>query len=203
MWTSALPSNRKECRNRPSVDHEGWQSLAWKMRYIIASTTRNAMQNVLQDVRYALRQLLKSPGFAVTALLTLAVGIGANVVVFGVINGFLLSPLPVPHPEQVYTVEHRSRSNPLSSSFPAYLDLRDRNNVFSGLAATRVMRIGLEASNVAEPVWGYEVTGNYFETLGIRPVLGRLLAASDEKTDHANEVAVLSYSCWKSRFNAD
>ena len=65
------------------------------------------MQNLLQDVRYALRHLLKSPGFALTALLTLAVGIGANVVVFGIINGLLLNPLPLPHPEQVYTLQHR------------------------------------------------------------------------------------------------
>src|SRR5207237_2923873 len=136
-------------------------------------------------------------------LLTLAVGIGANLVVFGIINGLLLNPLPLPHPGQVYTVEHRSRSNPLNSSFPRYIDMRDRNTVFSGLAATRVMRIGLEASNVAEPVWGYEVTGNYFETLAVRPVLGRLLAPSDENAGHANEVAVLSYSCWKSRFSAN
>ena len=161
------------------------------------------MQNFLQDVRYAVRQLLRSPGFAVTGLLTLAVGIGANLVVFGIINGLLLNPLPLPHPGQVYTVEHRSRSNPLNSSFPRYIDMRDRNTVFSGLAATRVMRIGLEASNVAEPVWGYEVTGNYFETLAVRPVLGRLLAPSDENAGHANEVAVLSYSCWKSRFSAN
>ncbi|MFL6436542.1 MAG: ABC transporter permease [Terriglobales bacterium] len=161
------------------------------------------MSNLLQDVRYAFRQLYKSPGFAFTALFTLAVGIGANVVVFGVVNSLLLNPLPVPHPERIYTVEHRAKNNPLNSSFPQYLDLRDRNRVFSGLAATRVMRIGLEASEVAQPVWGYEVSGNYFETLGVRPVLGRFLTPSDEQTDHASEVAVLSYACWKSRFGGD
>ena len=160
------------------------------------------MPNLLQDVRYAFRQLYRSPGFAITALFTLAVGIGANVVVFGVVNGLLLNPLPIPHPEQFYTLEHRSKNNPLNSSFPEYVDVRDRS-VFSGLAATRVMRIGLEASNVAQPVWGYEVTGNYFETLGVRPLLGRFLAPLDEQTDHASEVAVLSYACWKSRFGGD
>ena len=162
----------------------------------------NAMQNLVQDVRYALRQLVRSPGFAVTALVTLAVGIGANVVVFGVINGLLLSPLPVPHPEQVYTLQHRAHAE-MNNSFPDYLDVRDRNNVFAGLAATRVARIGLEASNVAQPVWGYEVTGNYFGTLGVRPELGRFLSAGDEHGDHATEVVVLSYACWKSRFHGD
>ena len=160
------------------------------------------MQNVYQDVRYAFRQLLKSPGFTVTALLTLAVGIGANVVVFGVINGLLLNPLPVPNPERVYTLQHRGHAE-MQNSFPDYLDVRNRNSVFAGLAATRVARIGLEASNLAQPVWGYEVTGNYFETLGIRPELGRFLAPSDEHGDHAAEVVVLSYACWKSRFNGD
>jgi len=160
------------------------------------------MQNVLQDVRYAFRQLLKSPGFAVTALLTLAVGIGANVVVFGVMNGLLLNPLPVPNPEHVYTLQHGGQGE-MSNSFPDYLDVKDRNSVFAGLAATRVARIGLEASNVAQPVWGYEVTGNYFETLGVRPELGRFLSPNDEHGDHAAEVVVLSYACWKSRFNGD
>src|ERR1051326_631591 len=115
------------------------------------------MTNVLQDVRYAFRNLLKSPTFALTALLTLAVGIGANVVVFGVLNSLLLNPLPVPHAERVFSVEHVSRNNPLNSSFPAYRDVRDRNLVFSDLAAARVMRIGLDANGAAQPVWGYEV----------------------------------------------
>ena len=160
------------------------------------------MQNLVQDVRHAFRQLSKSPTFATTALLTLAVGIGANVVVFGVVNALLLNPFPIPHPEQVYSVQQRA-AEAVNSSYPVYLDLRDRGTVFSGLAATRVARIGLEASNVAQPVWGYEVTGNYFDTLGVRPVLGRFLSASDEYGDHANEVVVLSYGAWKARFDGD
>ncbi len=161
------------------------------------------MTNIFQDIRYAFRQLLKSPMFAITALLTLAVGIGANVVVFGVLNSLLLNPLPVPRAGHVFTVEHVSRNNPLNSSFPQYRDMRDRNNVFSDLAAARVMRVGLDVNGAAQPVWGYEVTGNYFRTMAVRPILGRLLEVSDEKGDHANEVAVLSYSCWKSRFDGN
>ena len=160
------------------------------------------MHSLLQDVRYAFRQLYKSPAFALTALLTLAIGIGANVLVFGVVNGLLLDTLPLPHPEQVYTLQHRS-STDINSSFPDYLDVRDRNSVFSGVAATRVMRIGLEASGAAQPVWGFEVSGNYFDMLGVRPLLGRFLAASDEQGDHAGDFAVLSYASWKSRFDGD
>jgi len=160
------------------------------------------MSNLLQDVRYAFRQLYKSPAFAVTALLTLALGIGANVVVFGVVNALLLNPLPVPHPEQVYAVQHRS-SGDINSSYPTYVDVRDRNTAFSGLAATRVARIGLEVSGSAQPVWGYEVSGNYFETLGVRPALGRMLSPEDEHGTQANEVVVLSYGAWQSRCDGD
>ena len=160
------------------------------------------MQNLLQDIRYAVRYLFKSPSFSLTALLTLALGIGANVVVFGVVNALLLNPLPIPHPEQVYTVQHRADGD-INSSFPVYKDVRDRNVVFSGIAAARVMRIGLEAAGSAQPVWGFEITGNYFDMMGTRPMLGRFLSTSDEQGDHASDVAVLSYACWKSRFGGD
>ena len=160
------------------------------------------MRTLPQDVRYAIRQLWKSPTFTLTALLTLAIGIGANVVVFGVVNSLLLSPLPIPNPEQVYQLQHKSSSD-INSSFPDYLQVRDRNHVFSGLAATRVMRIGLEAAGSAQPVWGFEVTGNYFDMLGARPMLGRFLSPTDEQGDHAGDVAVLSYACWKSRFEGN
>ena len=158
--------------------------------------------NLIQDVLYSLRQLYKSPGFAFTALLTLTIGIGANVIVFGLINSLLLSQLPVPNPEQVYTVQHRDAQN-INSSYPAYLDIRDRNHTFSGIAAVRVPRIGLETGNTAQPVWGYEVSSNYFEALGVRPHLGRMLSPSDDHGDHAKEVVVLSYATWKGRFQAD
>ena len=160
------------------------------------------MHSLPQDVRYAVRYLIKSPTFALTAALTLALGIGANVVVFGVVNALLLNPLPIPNPEQVYTVQHPS-SNAINSSFPDYKDIRDRNIAFSGIAATRVMRIGLEVSGSAQPVWGFEVTGNYFDMLGVRPLMGRFLSQSDEQGDHASDVAVISYPCWKSRFNGN
>jgi predicted permease len=160
------------------------------------------MQNISQDLRYAFRQLRQSPAFALTALVTLAIGIGANVVVFGVIDALLLNAFPIPHPEQIYTVQHRDAQS-INSSFPVYLDVRDRNTVFSGLAATRIARIGLEAGNTAQPVWGYEVTGNYFDMLGVRPVLGRFFSPADEHGTSANEVVVLSYSAWKARFDSD
>lgn len=160
------------------------------------------MQNLLQDVRYSLRQLRKSPGFTAVATVTLALGIGANVVVFGVLNALLLRPLDVPHPEQVYTLQHRAAQD-LSMSYPDYRDVRERNTVFSALAMYRVARIGLEAPDGAHPVWGYEASGNYFDMLGVKPLLGNFFHASAEGAPGASPFVVLSYNCWKDRFASD
>ncbi|HET9742643.1 MAG TPA: ABC transporter permease [Terriglobales bacterium] len=154
------------------------------------------MHNLLQDIRFAARQLRKSPAFTFTALLTLAVGIGANVVVFGVLNSMLLSPLPVPHPEQVYSLDG-------NSSYSNYVELRDRNSMLAGIAATRPARLGLEVDNTAQPVWANEISGNYFQTMQVEPAIGRLLQPSDEHGKSAAPVAVLSYECWRARFHAD
>lgn len=160
------------------------------------------MENVFQDVRYALRQLRKSPGFAAVAVITLALGIGANVVVFGVLNALLLHPLDIPHPEQVYSVQHRAAQD-ISTSYPDYRDVRERNTVFSALSMYRVARIGLEAPDGAHPVWGYEASGNYFDMLGVKPILGNFFHASDEGAAGASPFVVLSYNCWKDRFASD
>ena len=160
------------------------------------------MQSLMQDVRYALRQLRKSPGFTAVATITLALGIGANVVVFGVLNALLLRPLDVPHPEQVYTLQHRAAQD-LSMSYPDYRDVRERNTVFSALAMYRVARIGLEAPDGAHPVWGYEASGNYFDMLGVKPLLGNFFHSSDEGAPGASPFVVLSYNCWKDRFGSD
>src|SRR5271156_4693518 len=126
------------------------------------------MQNLLQDLRYAFRQLRKSPSFALTAILTLTMAIGANVVVFGVLNALVLHPLPVPEAGRVYTVQS---STAVAVSYPNYRDIRDRNRTFSDVADTRFIRVGLEVEKMAQPVWGYEVSGNYFKTMGVKPVL--------------------------------
>jgi predicted permease len=168
-----------------------------------ASDSRDGfMRNLIQDIQYALRQLRKSPGFTAVAVISLALGIGANVVVFGVLDALLLRPLDVPHPEQVYTLQHRAAQD-LSMSYPDYRDVRERNTVFSSLAMYRVARIGLEAPDGAHPVWGYEASGNYFDMLGVKPVLGNFFHASDEGVPGASPFVVLSYNCWKDRFAGD
>ena len=160
------------------------------------------MQNLLQDLRYAVRQLRKSPGFAVTAILTLTMAIAANIVVFGVLNALILHPLPVSGAQQLYQIQH-GESQWINLSYPVYRDVRDRNHTFSEIADARLMRAGLEVNNAARAVWGYEASGNYFNMLGIKPELGRFIAPSDDVKVNGSQVMVLSYASWKARFNGD
>jgi predicted permease len=150
-----------------------------------------------QDVRYALRTLRRSPGFSAVAILSLALGIGANMAVFGVLDALVLRPLPVRAPERLVFVE------PTTHSYPAYRDLHDRNVTFSDLFAYRVSPVGLGSGDSTARVWSYLATGNYFDALGVTPLIGRFFHASDDLKPGASAYAVLSYECWRRRFNAD
>ena len=160
------------------------------------------MTILLQDLRFALRQMRRSPGFALTAVLTLALGIAANVIVFGVLQAMVLRTLDVPYPDRVMTLQ------PTNISFPlfAFLEIRhvrDESSVFSAVAAYNIESFGLEVDGIARPVWGYEVSGQYFEVLAIQPLLGRLLQRADDDHPGASEAAVLSWPTWKSQFGGD
>src|ERR1017187_6440273 len=159
------------------------------------------MITLLQDLRFALRQMRRSPGFAATAVLTLALGISANVIVFGVLQA-ILRPIDVPHAERVMTLAHTDQDYPIFS-YPEVRDVRDGNSVFSAVAAVDITNFGLEFNGVTRPVWGYEVSGQYFEVVAIKPFLGRLLQRSDDDRPGASEAAVLSWPAWKSDFGAD
>ena len=153
-----------------------------------------------QDLRYAIRTLRQSPGFALVAILSLALGIGANTVVFGVLNALMLKPLPVSSPEEVFFLQGRNHS---TLSFPDYRELRDRNTAFAGLMAYRMAPMGLETGDGARRIWGYLATGNYFDVLGLKPMLGRFFRPEDDRQPGASPYAVLSYTCWQNRFAAD
>jgi hypothetical protein len=137
------------------------------------------MNTLFRDLHFALRLLRKSPGFAAVAVVTLALGIGANAVVLSVVNAFLLHPLRLPQEESLYAV-WRANSTAYES-YPDYLDLRDRNRSFDGLAAYNISEAGLDTGENPSRAWFYEVSGNYFDALGIRPYLGRFFHASDEQ----------------------
>jgi predicted permease len=170
------------------------------------------MNTLLQDLRYALRQLRKSPGFTLTVIITLALGIGANAAVFTLFDQVLLRMLPVQRPrELVRFVWTGGFSGSVSSfggdvenyfSYPMYKDLRDRNQVFQGILAADKAGVGVSWHNQAENKEAEVVTGNYFQVLGLRPAAGRLLTPQDDTAKNANPVLVLSYDYWKTRFAA-
>ena len=158
------------------------------------------------DIRLALRQLRKAPGFAVTAVLTLALAIGANAIVFSVLNALILRPLNVPHPENLFMLEraYGADTSP-SESYPDYRDLRDRNRSFDSLVLYNIMGgVGLDTGH-GNPlvVWPYMVSGNYFDALGVQPYIGRFIHASEEHGENSVPEIVLSYALWHSQFNGD
>ena len=154
-----------------------------------------------RDVYFAIRVLRKSPGFTFVAILTLALGIGANAVVFSVVNALLLRPMPVEHPEELAFLENEHYGP--SQSYPDYKEIRDRNQTFTGLVGYRIAPMDLETNTGAERIWGYLATGNYFDVLGIKPALGRFFRQSDDLHPGASPYAVVSYTLWQSRFGSD
>src|ERR1700719_2517526 len=164
------------------------------------------MRDLLLDVRYALRVLWKSPAFTLVALVTLMLGIGANVVVFGLVNAVLLRPLDVSDPKNLYQLRVGPWTNlrALTTSYPAFEEYQRRNTTFSGLAGfDGYCSATLHSDNIARSVSGYAVTGNYFDMLGVQPQVGRLIRPEDERGTNSAPYIVLSDSLWRSAFNAD
>src|ERR1041385_7275400 len=157
---------------------------------------------VFQDVRVSLRGLRKSPGFAITAILTLALGIGANAVVFGVTNALILHPLRLPQVENLYAIQHADRAG-CNESYPDYLDLRDRNRSFEDLAAYTYAPAALDMGRNSARVTLVEASGNYFDALKLQPYLGRFFHASDEHGANSAPYIVLSYPYWHTHFHDD
>jgi predicted permease len=160
------------------------------------------IENLLLDLRFAARMLRKSPGFAAVAVVTLAVAIGANAVVFGVLNAMVLRPLNVPEPASLYGIQ-RGSDRSIVESYPDYLDLRDRNRSFQDLTAYNVTGVGIDTGNHPDSAWIMEVTGNYFDALGIQPYLGRFFHASDEHGPNSAPYIVLAYAYWHAYFQDD
>jgi predicted permease len=161
------------------------------------------MQTLWQDLRYGVRTLMKNPGFTVVAVTTLAVAIGANAVVFSVLNALILHPpLHVPNVETLYGIQHGDEASSYQS-YPDYLDLRDRNRSFDGLAAYGAGQAAFDAGDNPSRVWLVEVSGNYFDVLDIKPYLGRFFHASDEHGPNSAPYIVLSYGYWHTRFQDD
>jgi predicted permease len=164
------------------------------------------MKDLLLDIRYALRVLWKSPAFTLVALVTLMFGIGANVLVFGVVNAVLLHPLDVSEPQNLYQLRLKpwTRWKLLTTSYPAFEDYRQRNTTFSDLAGYDGFSGGrLRWGDTVKNVSGYSATGNYFDLLGVQPAVGRFFHEADVHGPNSASYMVLSDRLWRSAFNAD
>ncbi|PYS55394.1 MAG: permease [Acidobacteria bacterium] len=164
------------------------------------------VENLLLDVRYALRILQKSPAFTVVALVTLARGIGANVIGFGVLNAILLRPLGMSDPQSLYQIRHQQwmTGRLLTTTYPAFEDFQQRNTTFSGMAAYYGYSQGLlRWQNTEVPVLGDEVTTNYFDVLGVKPQFGRFFHAADEPGADSVPYIVLSDGLWRNAFHGN
>ena len=157
---------------------------------------------MLADLNYTLRQLRKSPVFAATAVLTLAIGIGANAVVFSVLNVLVLRPLALPHAEQLMFLQRMPMDSP-DQSYADYVDMRDQTTAFSGLAAYRMSSAGLDTGKNPATIWFYEASGNYFDVAAVQPYLGRFFHGTDEHGPDSAPYVVLSYGYWQSHFGGD
>ncbi len=156
---------------------------------------------MMNNLRIAMRQLRKSPGFAVTAIVTLALGIGANAVVFSVLNAVVLRPVNVPNARNLFLVQRGRYS---SQSYLDYVDLRDRNRTFENLASFNIIGpVGVDTGGNPSTAWPYLASGNYFDALGIQPYLGRFYHAADEHGKNSAPYVVLSYAYWHGHFHGD
>ncbi|HEV2245242.1 MAG TPA: ABC transporter permease, partial [Terriglobia bacterium] len=160
------------------------------------------LEDIIQDLRYGLRQLRRNPGFTAVAVLTLALGIGANTAVFSVVEAVILKLLPVESPRQLVLAQcPDAHGGYYAFSYPAYVYLRDHNSVFSGtFAFSELERLDVTIDGRPELTGGQIVTGSYYSTLGVNAVLGRTINPNDDKTPGEGAVAVISYAYWKRRF---
>src|SRR6266508_2947182 len=173
------------------------------------------IETFIQDLRYGARTLLKTPGFTLIIVITLALGIGVNTVILSTVNGFLLRGLAVEKPAELISAFWGKKSDPQVwdvFSYPNYIDVRNRAQSFSGLAAwNNVSSASLSTTDSrnaggqerAELIWGERVSGNYFEVMGVKPILGRGFLPEEDRTQNTHPVVVISHALWQSRFNAD
>ena len=191
--------SRAEAERRARVEFGGREKYKEEIHQALGS---NLFSTFLQDIRFSLRVLRKSPGFTFAAVFTLALAIGANAVVFAVLNAFLLRPLNVPQSQTLYALQHGDE-DVATQSYPDYIDLRDRNHAFDGLVAYNIVQAGLDSGADPSTVWIEEASGNYFDALGLQPFLGHLFHANDEHGANSAPYIVLSYAYWHTHFQND
>ena len=163
------------------------------------------MENLIQDLRYAVRMFIKKPGFAAVVISALALGIGANTAIFSIVNSILLRPLPYRDPSRLVMVWMNNKRMNVDEdihSYPNYIDYRDQNNVFEQLAAYSGISVNLVGIVEPERIIGAAATANLFDVLGVDPQMGRVFTKDEEQIGQ-DKVAVLSYGLWQRRFGKD
>ena len=191
--------SRSEAERRARIEFGGYQRFKEECHEAVGG---NFIETLIGDVRFSIRVLRKSPGFTIVAIVTLALAIGANAVVFGVLNALILRPVNVPEAQSLYAIE-RGYYKAVNHSYPDYLDLRERNRSFEGLAAYNLADAGLDTGKEVSDAWVQEVTGNYFDVLKIQPYLGRFVHATDERGPNSAPYIVLTHAYWHSHFQDD
>jgi predicted permease len=196
---------KKEAERRARLEFGGYQKFKQECRELQGG---NFLDTVIQDTRHGLRMLRKSPGFTVVAVLTLALGIGANTAIFTMINGLMLNALPVRDPGQLVEILHHYRGEPEPGyngfSWDAYQTIRDGNDVFSDVLLSSLNFFTVNADGLEpQKVFGGVVGGTFFQSLGVQAAAGRLIGPDDVHPGSHEPVAVVSWSFWKSRFNLD
>jgi len=164
------------------------------------------LEVVLQDARQGLRRLAANRVFTAIALLSLALGIGANTAIFSLVNSLFFRPLPVERPHELVSLQNTARAGSwgfLAFSYPNYRDLRDRNDVLAGLIGYRFAPLAVSHDGVSAKAWGYVVSGNYFDVLGVKASAGRTLSPDDDRLPGAHPVAVISHRYWQKSYGAD
>ena len=194
---SGLP--RAEAERRARIEFGSYEKFREDSH---AALGGQSIETFLQDLRFTLRVLRKSPGFVFAAVATLALAIGANSVVFGVMNALVLRPLNVPQSQSLYAIQ-RGHFNSITESYPDYLDLRDRNRTFDSMAAYDLAAAGLDTGKEITSAWVQEVSGNYFDVLRIQPFLGRFFHGSDERGPNSAPYIVLPWAYWHTHFQDD
>jgi len=195
---------REEAHRRARLDLGGIEQTKEKCR---DARRVNLIQDFVQDLQFGLRVLRKSPGFTAVAVLTLALGIGANTAIFSLVDCLVLRPLPLSHPKQMVFLASTGKDGGTGTTFsyPDYLEIRkETRDVFSDVSALQMYQMdGLSVDGKSQPMWAFYVASNFFDLIDIKPALGRFMLPSEGQVAGAGPVLVLSYSYWKSRFNAD
>jgi putative ABC transport system permease protein len=163
------------------------------------------METLFQDIRYGIRMLTKNPGVTAVAVLTLALGIGANAAIFSGVSAFVLRPLNAPEPDRlvrpIELAEDRGMSDEVS--YPDFADYRNQSTVFEAMSAEDMLPVALDSANQSDVIWGQAVSGSYFDVMRVKPIMGRTFLPDEDKVAGAIPVVVLGHSLWQRRFGSD